>query len=57
MPMLYLWRTTLTVALIAGLTTPLWGRVTASRSREDVRNALAGDPKAIKQGQVLFRQE
>jgi cytochrome c oxidase cbb3-type subunit 3 len=58
MPMHHLpLRMTFAVALLASLTIPLRGQTTAPRSKDDVRNPLAGDPKAIKQGQVLFRQE
>jgi cytochrome c oxidase cbb3-type subunit 3 len=50
-------RMTWAVAMVASLTIPLWGQTTAAPPKEDVHNPLAGDLKAIKQGQVLFRQE
>jgi cytochrome c oxidase cbb3-type subunit 3 len=49
-------RMTLTLVVVVSLTIPLWGQTTAQPAK-DVRNPLAGDPTAIKQGQVLFRQE
>jgi len=49
--------TSAVVGLIASLTIPLAGQTTVPSSQENVRNPLAGDASAIKQGQVLFRQE
>jgi putative heme-binding domain-containing protein len=50
-------RATLAAGFIGSLTLPLCGQVVAPASTEPGRNPLAGDPKAITQGAVLFRQE
>src|SRR5262249_17429914 len=43
-------------AFFSSLTIPLWGQA-AAPTTEPARNPLAGDPTAITQGAVLFRQE
>src|SRR5882724_12865587 len=50
--------TTLAGAFAIGLAIPIWAQVAAPPARGDaVGNPLTGDPKAITQGAVLFRQE
>ena len=50
--------TTLAGAFVIGLAIPIWAQVAAPPARGDaVGNPLTGDPKAITQGAVLFRQE
>jgi len=49
-------RVTLAAALIAAAALPLLAQTSATIA-DDARNPLAGDTSAIKQGQVLFRQE
>ena len=50
-------RVTLAAVFIGGLTLQLSGQVAAPAVTEPARNPFAGDPKAITQGAVLFRQE
>lgn len=50
-------RATLATGFIGGLTLQLWGQVAAPTVTEPARNPFTGDPKAITQGAVLFRQE
>ena len=50
-------RLTLAVGVMAQLAGPLSGQTTAPASNADVRNPFAGDPNAVRQGAVLFRQE
>jgi putative heme-binding domain-containing protein len=50
-------RATLAAGFIGSLTLRLWGQAVAPTFSETARNPLAGDPKAITQGAVLFRQE
>jgi putative heme-binding domain-containing protein len=50
-------RATLAAAFIGSFTFQLWGQVVAPALPEPARNPFAGDPKAITQGAVLFRQE
>jgi len=50
-------RATLAAGFIGSLTLQLWGQVAAPTATEPARNPFAGDPKAITQGAVLFRQE
>jgi cytochrome c oxidase cbb3-type subunit 3 len=50
-------RATLAVGFVGSLTLQLWGQVAAPTTAEPVRNPFAGDPKAVTQGAVLFRQE
>ena len=49
-------RVTLAAVFIGGLTVRLWGQA-AAPSVAEARNPFSGDPKAITQGAVLFRQE
>lgn len=49
-------RTLLAAGFIVSLSAPLWGQV-AAPAATPARNPFAGDPKAITQGAVLFRQE
>jgi cytochrome c oxidase cbb3-type subunit III len=44
-------------AFVVGLTIPTWAQVATPTRVEATRNPLTGDPKAITQGAVLFRQE
>src|SRR5262249_28890631 len=46
----------LAAAFFSSLTIPLWGQA-AAPTTQPARNPLAGDPTAITQGAVLFRQE
>jgi cytochrome c oxidase cbb3-type subunit 3 len=50
-------RITLAAGFIGSLTLPLWGQVATPATTRSVNNPFAGDPKAITQGAVLFRQE
>src|SRR6266540_4137987 len=50
-------RATLAAGFIGSLTLQLWGQVAAPTATEPARNPFAGDPKAITDGAVLFRQE
>ena len=50
-------RITLAVGVVMSLTIPVWGQATVPTSKDEVRNPVAGDPNAIRQGAVLFRQE
>jgi cytochrome c oxidase cbb3-type subunit III len=50
-------RATLAAGFVVGLALPLWGQVASPSSTEPARNPYSGDPKAITQGAVLFRQE
>src|SRR3989442_5523192 len=50
-------RATLAAGFIASLTLQLWGQIVAPTATQPTRNPLAGDPTAITQGAVLFRQE
>jgi cytochrome c oxidase cbb3-type subunit III len=50
-------RTAVSTMMIASLAIPIWGQATSPPSRENIKNPLAGDLRAITQGQVLFRQE
>jgi putative heme-binding domain-containing protein len=50
-------RLTLAIGLIGGFTLHLWAQVAAPATTEQARNPFSGDPKAITQGAVLFRQE
>ena len=43
--------------LIGGFTLHLWAQVATPAVTEQARNPFSGDPKAITQGAVLFRQE
>jgi cytochrome c oxidase cbb3-type subunit III len=50
-------RVTLAFGLISCLTLQLWGQVAAPSATAPARNPFAGDPQAVTQGAVLFRQE
>jgi cytochrome c oxidase cbb3-type subunit 3 len=50
-------RITLAAGFIGSLTLPLWGQVATPAATGSATNPLAGDPKAVTQGAVLFRQE
>jgi cytochrome c oxidase cbb3-type subunit 3 len=50
-------RLALVAGLIGAFTLQLWAQVAAPAVTEQARNPLSGDPKAITQGAVLFRQE
>jgi putative heme-binding domain-containing protein len=50
-------RATLAAGFVVGFTLQLWGQAGAPAASEPTRNPLSGDPKAITQGAVLFRQE
>jgi cytochrome c oxidase cbb3-type subunit 3 len=50
-------RVTLAAGFVGSLTLQLWGQVSAQTTAQPSRNPLGGDPKAITQGAVLFRQE
>src|SRR5262252_4288172 len=50
-------RVALTAGVIGSLTLRLSGQVAASATPQPSSNPLTGDPKAITQGAVLFRQE
>jgi putative heme-binding domain-containing protein len=49
-------RAALFAGIITGLTVALWGQAGALLAQEK-HNPLAGDPKAIREGAVLFRQD
>jgi len=51
-----LWATVAGVFVI-GFSIPIWSQVASPARGEAVRNPLTGDPKAVTQGAVLFRQE
>ena len=51
-----LW-TTVAGAFVVGLAIPIWAQVATPTRVEATRNPLTGDPKAITQGAMLFRQE
>lgn len=51
-----LW-TTLAAVFVAGVTVPIAAQVATPAPVTATRNPLTGDPKAITQGAVLFRQE
>ena len=50
-------RLTLAAGLIGGFTLQLWAQVAAPAATPQARNPFSGDPKAVTQGAVLFRQE
>ena len=50
-------RATLAAGFTGCLTLHLWGQVASPTVAEPARNPFSGDPKAITQGAVLFRQE
>ena len=50
-------RLTLAAGLIGGFTLHLWAQAATPAVTEQARNPFSGDPKAITQGAVLFRQE
>jgi cytochrome c oxidase cbb3-type subunit 3 len=50
-------RVTLAAGFVGSLTLQLWGQVASPTTLEPARNPFGGDPKAITQGAVLFRQE
>ncbi len=50
-------RLTLGAGLIGGFTLQLWVQVATPAVTQEARNPFSGDPKAITQGAVLFRQE
>ncbi len=50
-------RLTLGAGLIGGFTLQLWAQVATPANTQEARNPFSGDPKAITQGAVLFRQE
>ncbi len=50
-------RLTVAAELIGGFTLHLWAQVATPAVTEQARNPFSGDPKAITQGAVLFRQE
>ena len=50
-------RLTAAAGLIGGFTLHLWAQVATPAVTEPARNPFSGDPKAITQGAVLFRQE
>ena len=50
-------RLTLGAGLIGGFTLQLWAQVATPAVTQEARNPFSGDPKAITQGAVLFRQE
>jgi len=50
-------RVTLSAVFIGGLTLHVLGQAAAPPQAEPARNPFAGDPKALTQGAVLFRQE
>ena len=50
-------RATLAAGFAGSLTLQLWGQVAAPTPAGPTRNPYSGDPKAITQGAVLFRQE
>jgi len=50
-------RATLAAGFIGSLTLQVWGQIAAPTATQPTRNPLAGDPTAITQGAVLFRQE
>jgi cytochrome c oxidase cbb3-type subunit III len=50
-------RLTLAAGFIGGLTLHLWAQAAAPSATAQVRNPFSGDPKAVRQGAVLFRQE
>jgi cytochrome c oxidase cbb3-type subunit 3 len=50
-------RVTLAAGFVGSFTLQLWGQVASPATAEPARNPFGGDPKAITQGAVLFRQE
>ena len=50
-------RATLAAALLGSVTLQLWAQVPTPAAADHTRNPLSGDPQAITQGAVLFRQE
>ena len=50
-------RLAVAAGLIGGFTLHLWAQVATPAVTEQARNPFSGDPKAITQGAVLFRQE
>jgi putative heme-binding domain-containing protein len=50
-------RTILAAGFLGNLTLHLWGQVANPTTPGPARNPFSGDPKAITQGAVLFRQE
>jgi putative heme-binding domain-containing protein len=50
-------RVTLAAGFVGGLTLQLWGQGAAPTTPDQARNPFTGDPKAITEGAVLFRQE
>src|SRR6185436_8991015 len=50
-------RATLAAGFLGSLTLRLWAQVPTPAIAEGARNPFSGDPKAITQGAVLFRQE
>lgn len=50
-------RATVVAGLVGSLAVHLWGQVAMPAAATPTRNPFAGDPKAITQGAVLFRQE
>ena len=52
-----LMRLTVAAGLIGGFTLHVWAQVATPAVTEQARNPFSGDPKAITQGAVLFRQE
>ncbi len=50
-------RATLAAGFAGSLTLHLWGQVATPTIAELARNPFTGDPKAVTQGAVLFRQE
>ncbi len=57
MPIKLSLRIIVTVALVVSPSIRLWGQTAAATSKEERRNPFAGDPQAVRQGAVLFRQE
>jgi cytochrome c oxidase cbb3-type subunit III len=50
-------RVTLAAGFVGSLTLQLWGQVAVPTNAQPARNPFGGDPKAVTQGAVLFRQE
>jgi putative heme-binding domain-containing protein len=50
-------RLTVAAGLIGGFTLHLWAQTATPAVAEQARNPFSGDPKAVTQGAVLFRQE
>lgn len=50
-------RLTVAVGLIGGFALNVWAQVATPAVADQARNPFSGDPKAIRQGAVLFRQE